>query len=433
MINKRLILIDFVKISIFLFFAKLITAGKEVSIAFEYGVSEVSDAFNIGFNLINWPLNIVMSVFMLVLIPKHNEISGKSAGRFRAELCTWTLIVGSFIGFLIYTGSEIYFRSFDVKNEVQMGLAIQTTKILSFMIPVASLTALFSVWMMAERNHINTLFEAVPALFIVLSVMFLPQMGIHNLIFGFVVGLLIQLFGVFYAVDKNIRPRTLNFSLKGDQWNIFARATLITLLGQVIMSTITLIDQHYAISVGPGAISLLSYSNRITLLVTGLIAVAVTRATLPILSKQKNKDDANYWSMIVGFSTGGFLVGCIIAFIINSYAKEIISLLYGRGSFNSSNIQEVASVLKVSMYQLPFFFSGSILVSALISKKYFNAISIISIFIVCTKIIYIEACATLNPIGITSIAFSTVILYATSMVLCLGTFTYYNYRPKSAK
>lgn len=419
MINKRLMLIDFVKISLFLFFAKIITAAKEISIAFEYGISDVSDAFNIGFNLINWPLNIVMSVFMLFLIPKHDELSLKAASRFRAELSAWTLVSGVLIGSFIYLGNESYFRSFDTENSVQIDLAIQTTKILSFMIPVASLTALFSVWMMADRNHRNTLFEAIPALFIALSVMILPQMGISNLIFGLVVGLLVQLILVFYAVDKNIRPHTLNFSFIADQWKTFARVTLITLLGQVVMSTITLIDQHYAIKVGPGAISVLSYSNRITLLVIGLITVAVTRSTLPILSNLKNENDVNFFSTIVRFSIGGFLAGWIILLIINIYAEDIIALLYGRGNFSFSDVEEVANVLKISMYQLPFVFSGSFLVSALISKKFYTAISIKSILIVCLKMIYIESSVRYGPIGVSTIALSNAVLYASSMVFCV--------------
>ena len=65
----RKIATSFVWISAFVLIGRLASAGKEVTIAWRYGVSETVDAYVLVFNLLNMPVLVWFTVLTAVLVP----------------------------------------------------------------------------------------------------------------------------------------------------------------------------------------------------------------------------------------------------------------------------------------------------------------------------------------------------------------------------
>ncbi len=74
------------------------------------------------------------------------------------------------------------------------------------------------------------------------------------------------------------------FSLKSDQWPTMFRAMGILLVGAVINISGPL-DQYFLAHSGDGAIATLGYATRLLSLLISMGALAISRATLPIISE----------------------------------------------------------------------------------------------------------------------------------------------------
>ena len=82
----------------FLLLGKLVAAGKEMAIAWRYGVSEVVDGYLVAFAIGNWIPSVWMTVLTLVLVPLLARGGGfgvDTLRRFEAELAGATLALGA--------------------------------------------------------------------------------------------------------------------------------------------------------------------------------------------------------------------------------------------------------------------------------------------------------------------------------------------------
>ena len=86
-----------VSVALFVFLGKLMSAGKEMAVAYRYGISAEVDAYQFVSNLIGWPLGVWASVLTAVLVPlvaRIRQADGHELARFRSELLGFSLVLG---------------------------------------------------------------------------------------------------------------------------------------------------------------------------------------------------------------------------------------------------------------------------------------------------------------------------------------------------
>lgn len=372
-------------VTLFVIFGKLSGAFKEMAVAWRYGVSAEVDGYLFVSNLVCWPVALWFSVLTVVLVPLAARLAKETPGQlplFRAELLGAAIAIGVGLALLIGVLLPVVIRSPWVGLPAETAaLAADTVFGLALLLPVGMVASVFSVWMLAAGMHANTLLEGVPALAIAGAVL-VADGGVEPLVWGSVAGAALHLATLAVPLARRGEIRWPRFSFSSPAWRWFKQGFAVMLLGNALMSLITIVDLLFSVQLGTGAVSTLGYANRVLALVLGLGGTAISRATLPIFSRVTHSDNglvdsgeaihkvAGRWILIM------FVLGTAAMLALWWLAPAIIKLLFERGAFSAENTAEVASVLQYGALQLPFYFAALVLVSSLVSRGFFLAVAI---------------------------------------------------------
>lgn len=363
------------RVVVFLFFAKLIAAGKEMLVAYCYGTSAVVDGYLFVFNLIMWPGSVFFSVVSFVLIPYlvslRAEIPEQEA-RFRRELLLLTAIIGIILSALV----SILLFNFVVSGASELSiLGQQAAQVaipwLAPTVAFSCLAALYSTFLMSERRHANTFLEAMPALCItlILIIWMLLELPLGQsplpLVVGTVVGFALQAGLLAHLSGCGFhfaRP-----SVASVHWQSLRRVFGVMLLAQVVMASGGLVDQFFAVRMGEGVLAVYSYAQRVLGLVLGFSSMVIGRALLPVLSgvtdARASWKIAKRWAMFFGvLGAGG---AAVLALLV----KPVVEIFFERGAFTVADTVAVSEVLVVLGAQLPFYLGGTVLVQWLGAAK----------------------------------------------------------------
>ena len=184
-------------------------------------------------------------------------------------------------------------------------------------------------------------------------------------------------------------------------------------VGQFVMGLITPLDQYTAAQLGNGAIATLGYANKVIALLTGMGAIAIGRAILPVMSylwvagqRERARNISLKWAALM------LTVGALVAVFAWALAPWGIGLLFERGAFTSQDTHVVAEVFRWGLIQVPFFFAGLVLVQLLASQGKYSTMAALNASNIVIKLI-------LNPLlsarmDIAGIALATDLMYAWS-------------------
>lgn len=378
-------------VSLFALIGKLAGAAKEMVIAWRYGVSDTVDAYVFVFNLVTWPVAVWFSVLTVVLVPliaeiRHND--PHELPRFRGELLGLTLIVGLLTGFLAVLGIPT------VLKLVGTGLppsaiteALRMAGGLALLAPLGAVIGLFSAWMLACGRHQNTLLEAIPAVVLLIALLLPPNWLAEPLLWGTVFGFLLHVIFLSVLLKRRDELQAPKFTFSSPAWMNFWGGIGIIAIGQVLMSLTTIIDQFFTAGIGPGALATLSYANRILALVLGIGAMAISRAILPILSKENVQNGTKVNSLATRWAILMFVGGLLTVALGWMAAPTIVKLLFERGAFNSFNTEEVSNILRYALIQIPFYAFSLTLANLMASKKRYKVLLISGVIGVIVKLI----------------------------------------------
>lgn len=419
--QHRQIALGFFWVSMFVFVGKLAGAAKEMAIAWRYGVSPTVDAYVFIYNLVNWPVSVWFGILKVVLLPLAARLRSDTPDelpRFRAELLGLTLLLGLALGLLAWMGLPALLRTGWLGlSGPALTKALQMTGGMALLAPLGTVTSLFSAWLLAGGHHRNTLFEAIPALTL-LAALLLPAGWLPEpLLWGTVAGIAFHAAALGSPLLFGGELPAPRLTQRAPAWPFFLASIGIMALGQVLASLTNLVDQFFAAGLDEGALSTLSYANRILALLLGLGAAAVSRATLPVFSMDVAQGGAEVTSLALRWFRWMLILGLVVLLFSWLLAPLMVSLLFERGAFAAADTHAVSSVLRYSLFQVVFYFPGLVLVSALAAQRRHAWIDFSgAINLVCKLPL---AFALTHLFGLYGLVSSTVLMYALSATLLL--------------
>lgn len=415
--DHRRIATGFLWVSFFVLIAKLAGAAKEMTIAWRYGVSAKVDAYVFVFNLVSWPVSIWFSVLTVVLVPLIAHFRKDNPGelvRFRGELSALTLLLGVALWAVCWFGlPQLLSSGWAGLTGESLGLAQRMAEPLSLLLPLGLVIGLFSVWIMADGRHYNTSFEAFPSLVILIALLLPAGTLAEPLIWGTITGFAFQLTALawpLYRIGELPMPRV---RFQSPAWRGFWSGIGIMSLGQLLTSFTSIVDQFLAAGLQEGALSSLSYANRILGLVLSLGALAVGRATLPVLSRAHANGGAVF-RFALQWTHWMFIAAVPLTLILMFASTHLVALLFERGAFTTEDTREVAKVFNWSLIQLPFYFGGLVMVSALAATKRYWLIALSGAANLLFKLIF--AILLVDDYQLVGVVLSTVIMYVFSVL-----------------
>ena len=417
--QHRQIALGFVWVSMFVFVGKLAGAAKEMTIAWRYGVSATVDAYVFVFNLITWPVSVWFSILTVVLLPLAARLRSDTPAelpRFRAELFGLTLLLGLALGLLTWLGLPMLLRKGWLGlSGPALTQALDMTGGLALLASLGTVTSLFSAWLLASGHHRNTLFEAIPALAVLIALLLPPAWLPEPLLWGTVAGFALHAAALGAPLLRRGELPAPRLAQRSPAWQFFWASIGIMALGQVLSSLTNLVDQFFAAGLNEGALSTLSYANRILALILGLGATAVSRATLPVFSKDVAQGGVNVTALALRWFKWMLMLGLLVLLVSWLLAPWMVRVLFERGAFTASNTLAVSSVLRYALFQVVFYFPALVLVSALAAQRRNKLIALSGVINLICKL---PLAFLLVPLfGIYGLVLSTVLMYALSAAL----------------
>lgn len=192
-----------------------------------------------------------------------------------------------------------------------------------------------------------------------------PIEGIWIATFGLLLGTLaVTMIG--FALQPRCfawRPRAL---LAGRTSLPIPPSAWLSIIALTCFSSFALIDSYWAPRVGVGALSSLSYAQRILIGAGNLIIIGPSAIAVPILAKIAKKGDVQQFrqtafSIVAGVGAAG---ACLAA-LVSVFSLPIVSLLFQRGAFDADMANQVAGALSHLAPGMAAMLAGVILMRAL--------------------------------------------------------------------
>ena len=398
--------------SFFTIISRLLGYLRDIMIAIFLGTGPLADAFFVAFRIPNTFRRLFSEgAFNAAFVPSYaSEFSqGKDQSNKFANNVFNLLILGLFFIVVII---EIFMPIFIyliapgfVDDNQKMNLAISLTRITFPFLFFISLASFFS----AILNSHNR-FAVASAAPIILNIMligvlfcakFLNDELVFYLSYAVTISGFIQLIFLYIFVKKFYLPK-INFKIRVDsKVKFFFRKLLPSIFSSGVTQINILVGTIIA-SFQAGAVSYLYYADRVYQINLAIAGIAIGTVILPQLSKyvQNNQKDEIKLIQNKALELSLFLsIPASIALLISS--EQIISALFGYGSFGEDGVKNSAKALFYFSLGLPafslikvfssFFFARqntkipfyisftSVIINILISIYYFKSVGFIII------------------------------------------------------
>lgn len=353
------------------------TAAKELVVAYQFGTTDVLDAFLIAFLLPSFLISVVAGSLPSAFIPIYLEAQhrdGKAAGeRLYASIMGWSLVIlvgiSSIMALLAPILLPVLGSGF---GEEKLNL----TRSLYFMIlPILIFKGLTTIWT-TKLNATNQFAfgSAVPILTPLLTVAALlygvEQWGIYALAAGTVCGALLETIIIAWYVNSlgvTLIPQWSGWTPDlGQVMKQYGPGVA----GALLMASTMLVDQAMAAMLGPGSVSALSYGGKVVSFALAIGATALGTAALPHFSRMASAADwegvrhtlRTYVTLILKVTIPLTLVTVLLS-------ERIVDLIFQRGAFTAMDTHVVGQVQAFLLLQVPLYLVGIIVVRLISALK----------------------------------------------------------------
>jgi putative peptidoglycan lipid II flippase len=384
--------------SFFTLISRILGYLRDILIATFLGASIFADAFFVAFRLPNTFRRLFAEgTFNAAFIPSYTsaKIRDKKKGKkFADEVLSLLILILLFIVLIaeIFTPYLVYLIAPGFsENSEKFDLAIEFTRITFPFLLFVSLSSFFS----GVLNS-NNKFAAVAAAPIILNIILIFSILISycfnlnfakQLSYAVTFSGVIQLIFLMHFTKKYYNPSLLLRSNISNKVKLFFNK----LLPSIFSSGVTQINIFVGTIIASfevSAVSYLYYADRIYQINLALAGIAVGTVSLPVLSRAFKKNNVFKISNIQSRSVElSLLLSIPASFGLILASEEIVSALFGYGSFNLKNVEMTALALKFFGYGVPAFALIKILSNFLFARNNTKTPFYISSFIVFLNII----------------------------------------------
>ena len=384
--------------SFFTLISRILGYLRDILIAIFLGASIYADAFFVAFRLPNTFRRLFAEgTFNAAFIPSYTtaKLSNKKEGkRFADNVLSLLVLILLFLVTLveIFTPYFIYIIAPGfTDNGLKFEIAVELTRITFPFLFFISLSSFFAGIMNA-----NNKFAAAAAAPIILNIVLISSLIISfyynldyakQLSYGVTFAGVLQLIFLSYVSLKYYKPNfSLNFKIRR-KVKFFFKKLLPSILSSGVTQINILIGTIIA-SFQASAVSYLYYADRVYQINLAIAGIAVGTVSLPILSKAFKSKNINKVSKIQNNSFELSLLFSIPAgFGLVIASEEIISGLFGYGSFSKEDTLMTGAALKYFGYGVPAFALIKVLSNFFFARDNTKTPFYISLFIVVINVL----------------------------------------------
>ncbi len=404
-------------------FVKIVSMIKDQVVAFIYGTGNSVDAFVIAFIIPNFVISILGGTFRAAVIPTYmheKETKGQKASE---EVLSGIMV----LALVLLTVLSVLLTIFSMPILKILGSGFDEEKIILCqkiyfcflpMIIFNCFSKIFGSVLNAKKVFgIAAMCEVVIPVFAIIFVLnFGQDIGIFALVWGSVIGFIVNSVILYFSVKK----RNVNLRLK---WYGFTpeiksiiHQYIPLMMGQFIILSADMIDKSMASMLDAGNVAALNYGVKVPSVIIGISVSGLGSAIFPYFSQMVSRQDwegiANtvkkYFWLIIQLS-----IPIVILLIFSS--EFIVKILFERGAFKESDTQLVGMIQAMYLIQIPFYLIKALGVPLLNSLKHNKALMQNAAFhtVINISLNFI----LMKPLGVAGIALATSISQVISCIM----------------
>ncbi|MEM6338369.1 MAG: murein biosynthesis integral membrane protein MurJ [Pseudomonadota bacterium] len=360
-----------VVVAFFTLLSRFFGLARELFIAATFGTTQIADCVNVAFKFPNLFRRIFgEGALSAVFIPMYSEklvTSKKDAKKFSGEifillfitLTCLTVILQIFMPFLMVLIAPGFMYSGE-----KYDLAITLCRLTIPYVIFVSITALFGGMLNSVRKFAAFAFVPILMNICVIIIPYFSKDFIephYGISYALIIAGIMQVLFMYFCLIKAGLKFPLLFKPKDPEVK-----KLIKKMGPATMSSgaqqLNLFISQSIASFLPGAVSILSYADRLYQLPLSLIGVTFGTILLPELSKIYKKKDYTEANFLQNKAIKiAFAISIPAMLGLLTLSQPIIHLIYERGEFSSNDTLLTANALAAFSFGLPAFVLAKIL------------------------------------------------------------------------
>lgn len=332
--------------------SKVFGFGRELTLSYFYGTSNISDAYLISTTIPSFIFGFVAVGLAVGYIPMYSRVlqdDGEiEANRFTSNLINIIIMICSIIVFIgiLFTNQivRIFASGFDGETLV---LTVRFTKISFFAIYFTGLLTICSGYLQIHNNYIIPALIGLPLnLLVILSIIISKNTSVLTLAVGYVISAASQIFLMMPYIRKHGYKHRIFINIKEKHFMNMAYIIAPAILGISANQINILVDRTIASRVAIGGISALNYANKLNTFVLGIFVVSIVTVLYPMISKMAaDKDMEGLKDYLSEAITGVNLLVLPATIGLMALAVPIVTTLFGRGAFDAYAISMTSSAL----------------------------------------------------------------------------------------
>lgn len=341
-------------------FAKALGFGREMSLAYVYGASPVSDAYIVAFSIPTIIFAGIGSAMLTSYISSYARIQQRNprrVRRFTDTVITMVILISlAIMGiFWIFKRPIVKLFAMGFEGEV-LDIAVSLAQVIIISLLPIGVYFILQGFLQIHGSYFAVGMVSAPLNVCVISSMFLSQYyGQGVLGWGVVAGYCASFLMLYIAAKQHRFRYRPNFHFNTPEIRRLLAVVLPIFLGKAITELNTMIDRTIASVLPSGSVSALSYGNRVVGFVTAVFVISVTTAAFPQMSRlsamKSHRKLKRTFARSVGLMS---LMVLPISAVAILFSKEIVAMLFQRGAFTEFDTQRTAEV--VSYYSLGLIF-----------------------------------------------------------------------------
>ncbi|MEC7770165.1 MAG: lipid II flippase MurJ [Bacteroidota bacterium] len=392
------------------FGVKILGFLKELIIAYYIGLSELIDTFLLALLIPGLINTIFLGPYNSVFIP--NFLIAKEEGEDMSSFLGKTLSISFYTSLILVLATFLIsdvFVEFLYRGHTSEYYQLIKNQ-LYFLLPCISIWAITSVLNGLLNIHREFLFSSLSGIFtpiatILFLLFFRNTFGELVLALGTLIGSSLNLvYLILLCTRKGILKvkftsgRTKNITLMIKQIPAKISSALINGLNEPV-------DKYFSAQMAIGSVAALNYANKLPAFAIGIFAIAIGNVVLPHFSSLAVKSHSLALQGLKKMTSMVFLAGVVIAIVMFATSEPLISLLFERNEFRSSDTQFVFPIQQMFVLQIPFYAVGVIFNKFLTSINKNNFLVISSLISLILNIVLNTV--LINSMGVSGLALAT--------------------------
>lgn len=323
-------------------FSKVIGFSRDIILSYFYGASGVSDAYLISLTIPTVIFTFVGVGISTTFIPIFSQVlkedGEEKANDFTNNVINLLMLISSIIVIAVLFFTEPIVKTFASGFEGEtLSLAISLTRITIFSIFITGIIYVFKGYLEIKNNFITPVLIGIPLnLFLITSIFLSTKTDLIVLGYGKIIAAVAQLIFLAPFLIKKAYRYNLNFDFNNSKLKKMLYLSIPVILGTSVNQINMLVDRTLASQVAIGGISALNYAHQLNRFIQGIFVMSIATVMFATISKMAVEKNIVGIKKSLGESITGISLLVLPAMVGSMiFAAPIVSLLFGRGEFDS--------------------------------------------------------------------------------------------------